>query len=153
MGVRIKKRGASGTYTWTTTAGAKTGRSVAKKPRTACGVRSRRGARWVTSLSWIGVASLCPCYAEQWLRSYAGVECKPSTKRSYEQLLRLHVTPKFGHKRLTEIRREQIKQHLGELSRASKIVDEKTGATAPRFSRNSLRLIVCALRTVLGWAD
>jgi len=81
------------------------------------------------------------------------VECKPSTKRSYEQLLRLHVTPKFGHKRLTEIRREQIKQHLGELSRASKIVDEKTGATAPRFSRNSLRLIVCALRTVLGWAD
>ena len=73
-------------------------------------------------------------------------------KRSYEQLLRLHITPKFGHKRLTEIKREQIKQHLGELSRVTKLVDEKTGATAPRFSRNSLRLIVCALRGVLNAA-
>ena len=147
---------ASGTYTWTTTAGAKTGRSVAKKPRTRVRreIEARRALGDLTFLDrGCKPVPLFKDYAEQWLRSYAGVECKPSTKRSYEQLLRLHVTPKFGHKRLTEIRREQIKQHLGERSRASKIVDEKTGATAPRFSRNSLRLIVCALRTVLGWAD
>jgi integrase len=91
-------------------------------------------------------------YAERWLREYAGVECKPSTRRSYEQLLRLHVTPRFGQKKLTDISRNDTKHFLGELSRSTKIVDEKTGATAPKFSRNTMRLIVCALRAVLNAA-
>ena len=35
-------------------------------------------------------APLFKDYAELWLRIYADVECKPSTKRSYEQLLRMN---------------------------------------------------------------
>jgi integrase len=89
-------------------------------------------------------------YAERWLKSYAEVECKGSTLRSYEQLLRLHVTPHFGQKRLLDIKREEIKTFLGELSRETKALDE--GKTVPRFSRNTLRLIVGALRSVLNAA-
>jgi integrase len=88
-------------------------------------------------------------YAQSWLRSYAEVECKLSTKRSYEQLLRLHVTPRFGQKKLTDIKRDDVKQFLVELSQATHLVKERM---LPRFSRNTLRLILCALRTVLNAA-
>jgi integrase len=79
-------------------------------------------------------------YAQQWLSGYAESECKPSTVRSYEQLLRIHVIPRFGERRLTEIEREQIKAFIADLSQCA------------RFARNTLRLIVCALRTVLNAA-
>ncbi len=55
------------------------------------------------------------------------LECKPATVRSYEQLLRVHVTPRFGQKRLSEINRDQIKDFIAELS------------VGNRFSRNTLR--------------
>jgi len=79
-------------------------------------------------------------YAMGWLKRYAELECKPATVRSYEQLLRVHVTPRFGQKRLSEINRDQIKDFIAELSAGN------------RFSRNTLRLIMCALRTVLSAA-
>jgi integrase len=88
-------------------------------------------------------------YSQRWLREYAAVECKPSTVRSYEQLLRVHVTPRFGEKPLTEITREQIKTFVTGLSQAYKVVNE---LKVRKFSRNTLRLIVCALRSVLGAA-
>ncbi len=90
-------------------------------------------------------------YAKRWLEQYAEVECKRSTQRSYEQLLRIHVTPRFGQKRLTEITREAVKQFASDLSR-QRVIDKKTGADKPKFSRNSLRLILGALRSVLNGA-
>jgi integrase len=90
-------------------------------------------------------------YSKQWLDHYARLECKTSTHRSYEQLLRLHVTPRFGKKRLNEITRESVKQFASDLSR-QRMVDKKTGADQSRFSRNSLRLILNALRSVLNAA-
>jgi integrase len=88
-------------------------------------------------------------YAERWLRGYVEVERKGSTLRSYEQLLRLHVIPRFGQSRLSDIKREEIKAFLGELSREKKAIG---GKTVPRFARNTLRLIVGALRSVLSAA-
>src|SRR2546430_962151 len=71
-------------------------------------------------------------YSSGWLKRYAELECKPSTAHSYEQLLRLHVRPRFGAKKLTEITRDEIKQFLSELSARTRTVD---GVTAPRFAR------------------
>ena len=88
-------------------------------------------------------------YAKGWLKRYAELECKPSTVHSYEQLLRLHVTPRFGKYKLPDIKRNEIKQFLSELGQATRLVNE---IPAPKFSRNTLRLIVCALRTVLNAA-
>jgi len=83
-------------------------------------------------------------YAQGWLTGYAELQCKPSTARSYELLLRVHVTPHFGRRKVTDIKRDEIKQFLSELGQATRLVDE---TPIPRFSRNTLRLLVCALRT------
>jgi hypothetical protein len=88
-------------------------------------------------------------YAKGWLKGHAEPECKPSTVHSYEQLLRLHVTPRFGKQKLTAIRRDEIKQFLAELGQATRLVNQ---TPIPKFAKNTLRLIVCALRTVLNAA-
>jgi len=88
-------------------------------------------------------------YAQRWLETHAKTDCKPSTQRSYEQLLRVHIYPRFGTRKLDEIKRENVKGFLGELARAKRAADENTTETEPRYSRNTLRLIVCALRSVL----
>jgi len=59
------------------------------------------------------------------------------------------VIPNFGGKRLTEITREEVKLFLSERSQATKRVKDKL---VPKFARNTLRLMVCALRTVLNAA-
>ena len=79
-------------------------------------------------------------YAEQWLRLYAEVECKPSTVASYRQLLRLYLYPRFGDVRLDAITRDSVKEYL-----ASLLADGK-------LSRNTLRLIVCTLRVIFNAA-
>jgi integrase len=89
-------------------------------------------------------------YSDRWLKEHAALQCKPSTRRNYEQLLRLHITPRFGEKKLTDIHRKTIKEFVSDMSQALRVVDEKTGETVPRFSRNTLRLIVCTLRAVLN---
>jgi len=87
------------------------------------------------------------------LHAHGEVECKRSTHRSYEQLLRLHVTPAFGKKQLKEITRERVKKFVAALSQATRTVKRGDKEFAvPRFSRNTMRLIVCALRSVLSAA-
>jgi hypothetical protein len=56
--------------------------------------------------------------AEHWLTTYANVQCKRSTKtrRSYEQLLRPPVMPRFGSELLSDNRRDEVKQFVAELS-------------------------------------
>src|SRR5215469_5767001 len=88
-------------------------------------------------------------YSDQWIKHHAKLQSKPATVRSYEQLLRVHVKPRFGSKRLTEIRRDEIKAFLAELSQVTRTIDKEA---VPKYARNTLRLIVCALRTVLNAA-
>ena len=91
-------------------------------------------------------------YSTQWLKNYVDVERKASTYRSYEQLLRLHVKPRFGNMKLTDISRDAVRQFLGELAKETRVVDRKTEQVAPKYARNTLRLIATALRTVLNAA-
>jgi integrase len=86
-------------------------------------------------------------YAHTWISQHVEIECRQSTARSYEQLLRVHIMPRFGQKRLTEIKREQIKKFVAELSQMRKIVND---LTEPKLSRNTLRLILCVLRGILN---
>jgi integrase len=152
MGVKIKKRG-SKWYVYVHYRGRRKNRCVgtreaAEKVRREIEARLalgdmaflRDGGRPVPTFR---------SYAEEWLGTYAEVECKPSTKRSYEQILRLHVTPRFGQKKLTDINRSEVKRFMAELSLATHEVSQ---AIVPKFAKNTLRLIVCALRTVLNAA-
>ncbi len=85
-------------------------------------------------------------YSEKWLRNHAQ-DIKSSTDRSYEQLLRLHVTPKFGEYKLEEITRDEVKEFLAELAERKK--KRKDDSEVSAFSRNTIRLIISALRAVL----
>jgi len=55
-------------------------------------------------------------YAEKWLKEYAGVECKDSTKYGYERVLETYLKPQFGSRKLNEIERTEIKSLLASLS-------------------------------------
>ena len=152
MGVKIKKRG-SKWYVYVNYHGRRKNRAVgtreaAEKVRREIEARLALGDTAFLS----GREQQVPTFdkfANQWLKTYADVQCKPSTRRSYEQLLRIHLRPRFGHKALTDIRREEIKRFLAELSQANHTVKD---ISILKFSKNTLRLIVCALRAVLNAA-
>ncbi len=78
-------------------------------------------------------------YSEKWLKEYAEIECKASTAGFYRQYLRLHVIPTFGQMRIDGINREQVKAWIA-------------GLCAGKLSRNTVRLAVTTLRTVLNAA-
>jgi len=78
-------------------------------------------------------------YSDRWLREYAEINCKPSTAGFYSQYLRLHVKPKFGQMRIDAITRDQVKAWIAELC-------------SGKLSKNSVRLAVTTLRTVLNAA-
>jgi integrase len=82
---------------------------------------------------------LFSAYAERWLRDH-GHDIQPSTNRSYEQLLRLHVTPRFGQIPLKKITRDNVKDFVSTISEKG------------NHSRNTVRLILTSLRAVLSAA-
>ena len=152
MGVNIRKRGAKW-YVYVSYRGRRKNRCVGTR-EAAERVRREIEARLALGdqaflQDGAKPVPLFKDFAQGWLETYAEVECKPSTKRSYEQLLRLHVTPRFGHKKLNDIRRESVKRFLSDLARETQHVDE---VAVPKYARNTLRLVVCALRTVLNAA-
>jgi integrase len=51
-------------------------------------------------------------YAEEWLATYAQLNCKPSTYRRYAGVVRNHLLPALGTLRLTDLHRETIKRLL-----------------------------------------
>src|SRR5215471_12538490 len=119
MGVKIKKRG-SKWYVYVNFYGRRKNRAIGTR-EAAEKVRRELEARLALGdISFLtGNEQKMPTfqmYAGQWLRTYADVQCKQSTWRSYEQVLRVPVTPRFGSRLLTDIRREDIKRFLSELS-------------------------------------
>jgi integrase len=153
MGVKIRKRGGKW-YVFVNYRGRRKAKCVGSSRQLAEQVKRQLEAKLALGdLGFLGQGKKqIPAfmdYAKQWLVSYAELECKPSTAYSYAQLLRLHVTPRFGDRRLTEITRDDVKLFLSELSQATRVVKE---IEVPRFSKNTLRLVVCALRAVMNAA-
>ncbi len=78
-------------------------------------------------------------YADKWFKEYADFQLKASSAGNYRQYLRLFVSPAFGKINVKNIRRENIKSWLAEL-------------TSKDLARNTVRLALCALRVVLSHA-
>lgn len=51
-------------------------------------------------------------YAEKWLSAIVPTDCKPSTQKSYRDLLRQHILPVFATKPVTSINRLTVKEFL-----------------------------------------
>jgi len=78
-------------------------------------------------------------YADQWMKDYARIECKTSTADGYEGVLRQYLRPRFGSKRLDQIRRDDIKLMIGEL-------------ISEELSRNTIRNALCVIRGIFNQA-
>ncbi len=84
-------------------------------------------------------APLFNAYADTWIRQYARVQCKSSTADGYEGVLRQYLRPKFGSQRLSEIRRQEVKDLISDL-------------VAKELSRSTVRNALSVLRVIFGQA-
>jgi integrase len=75
-------------------------------------------------------------YADQWIKDFARIECKTSTADGYEGVLR---QPRFGTKRLDEIKRNDIKALINDL-------------VGKELSRNTVRDALCVIRGLFNQA-
>ncbi len=78
-------------------------------------------------------------YAEQWLATYVAGSLKPKTQEGYHATLKAHVLPAFGHKRLDEVTRVDIKDLI-------------FAKQAAGLSANTIRLIRAPLSRLLTHA-
>jgi integrase len=79
-------------------------------------------------------------YSDKWLKEFAEVSLKHSTIGRHKQLLNSYLLPRFGDIEITKIARDDLKTFLAEY------------ATASKLSRNSVRLILSCVRTILNHA-
>ncbi len=78
-------------------------------------------------------------YADKWLKNYARVECKTSTAEGYEGVIDQYLRPRFGNRRLDQIKRDDIKAMINEL-------------IAKELSRNTVRNALCVIRGIFNEA-
>ncbi|RYG90585.1 DUF4102 domain-containing protein [Loktanella sp. IMCC34160] len=82
------------------------------------------------------VTALC----ERFLRDYAAIHCKPSTNRSYEMLIRLHIRPALGPMLINDVTRADVAAlHL------------KLSTDAPYQANRVLALISKLFNTAQDW--
>ena len=79
-------------------------------------------------------------YGKKWLEIHARAHCKTSTYQRYEQIFRIHLSPRFGSRPIDRIERDDLKRYVSEL------------ATSKRHGLGTLRNIVATLRAVLNEA-
>jgi integrase len=77
--------------------------------------------------------------ADQWIEDYARIECKTSNADGYEGVLRQYLRPRFGTKRLDEIKRNDIKALINDL-------------VGKELSRNTIRNALCVIRGLFNQA-
>ena len=79
-------------------------------------------------------------YGKQWLELHAKAHCKPSTHKRYEQVFRVHLSPRFSTTPIDRITREDLKRYLSEL------------AVSKKHGLGTLRNILATVRAILGQA-
>lgn len=78
-------------------------------------------------------------YGDQWLKTYARIECKDSTAEGYDGVVRNYLRPRFATKPLDEIKRDQIKSMIAEMIEAG-------------LSRSTIKNALSVLRGILNQA-
>jgi integrase len=143
MGVKIKKRGGKW-YVFVNYHGRRKAKCVGSSRDVAEKVRRQLEAR--LALGDLGVFTesdsreqTFDAYADQWLKDYARMECKTSTADGYEGVLRQCLRPRFGKRRLDEVKRDDIKAMINDLIAAD-------------LSRNTVRNALCVIRGMFNQA-
>ncbi|MDA2928489.1 site-specific integrase [Acidobacteria bacterium AH-259-O06] len=79
-------------------------------------------------------------YYKRFKAGYMSVTLKKSTFISYETSFRIHILPELGNYHLDEIDAEKIEEFI------AKLTEKKVGKTDRTLARDSIRLVVAALR-------
>jgi len=79
-------------------------------------------------------------YGKQWLEVHAKAHCKASTYERYEQIFRIHLSPRFGSMAIDRIGHDDLKRYVSEL------------ATSKKYGLGTLRNIVATVRAILSEA-
>ncbi len=79
-------------------------------------------------------------YGKQWLEVHARAHCKTSTYERYEQVFRVHLSPRFGTTPIDRVTRKELKRFLSEL------------AVSKKYGLGTLRNILATVRAILGQA-
>jgi len=78
-------------------------------------------------------------YMDKWLQTYAKLKVRETTYARYESLIRVHVKPNFGERRLRDLRAEEIQTLYRELQ--------------SRLSNHSIRRLHYVLHEALKYAE
>ncbi len=144
MGVTIRKKDGSW-YVFVNHQGRRKAKRVGESRAAAVQVKRALEAR--LSLSDVGVfdeaeQQVMPAFGEYtdlWLKDYARMECKSSTAGGYESVLNQYLRPKFAARRLTEIKRDDVKQLISDM------IDKD-------LSRSTVRNAISVLRGIFNQA-
>jgi integrase len=142
MGVKIRKRGGKW-YVFVNYHGRRKAKCVGENRSAAEQVKRALEAKLALGDMGIFAAEektpTFDKYADQWLKDYARIECKTSTADGYEGVLRQYLRPRFGTKRLDEIKRDEIKVMITEL-------------ISEELPRNTIRNAICVIRGMFNQA-
>lgn len=88
-------------------------------------------------------------YLQQWLSDYAKPKVAPRTYERYEEIVRLHLTPEFGHLKLAKLRPAHISSYY---ARALESGNKHTkGALSAQTVLHHHRVLKEALRQAVKW--
>lgn len=78
-------------------------------------------------------------YSTQWLNTYAAIYTKPRTGEFYETMLRIHILPTMGSRRLIELSRKDVQKLIADRA-------------ALGLAKNTLQGIIATLKAMYNYA-
>ena len=89
-------------------------------------------------------------YLDHWLDTYARHNVRPTTFRSYEQMIRLHVKPTLGAQGLQKLQPAHLQAFYSEKLTSGR-ADGKPGGLSPRTVQYLHRIVREALQQAFKW--
>jgi integrase len=91
------------------------------------------------------VSPLVSEYAERWLEKHIQVTTKPATYAQYSQLMKTHILPRYGHKRVDAITPEHVEDFVYLL-----VTKKENGACV--YAQRTIGAIIGCLRSFYTYA-
>jgi integrase len=81
-------------------------------------------------------------YAESWLEE---LDVAPSTRAGYNKILRAHINPVFGSRRISDIEPEEVKSFYATLRRTGRRDDKAFGSALAESTVSKIHLVLSAI--------
>jgi integrase len=89
-----------------------------------------------------GIRQKFSLYADTWLEE---LDVAPSTRAGYKKILRAHINPVFGARRISEIEPEEIKSFYATLRKTGRRDDKAFGSALAESTVSKIHLVLSAI--------